>query len=190
MDVVISAIGLLFLSPLFLILAILIKMDSPGPVFYRARRVGKDGKLIHLLKFRTMVVGADERGPRITIAGDSRVTRIGRSLRRTKLDEVPQLFNVLKGEMSLVGPRPEDPRYAALYPEERRQLLDVRPGITSAASLAFRHEEELLSGPDWEEVYRNEILPAKLAIELAYQSKRTIWDDLVLIARTILTIFQ
>ena len=189
-DIVISAIGLLFLSPLFLILAILIKVESCGPVFYRARRVGKDGELFDLLKFRSMVAGADKVGPAITASGDGRVTGVGRFIRRTKLDELPQLFNVLRGEMSLVGPRPEDPRYVALYTAEQRRVLTVRPGITSAASLAYRHEEEVLSGRNWEAVYRNEIMPAKLAIDLAYIANRTVWTDLELVARTILSVFR
>ena len=137
-----------------------------------------------------MIVDADRRGPGITAAGDRRVTRIGAFLRRTKLDELPQLINVLRGEMSLVGPRPEDPRYVALYTEEQRQILRVRPGITSAASLAYRHEEQLLSGSDWETQYRQQVMPAKLALDLEYLSRRTMASDLVLIWRTVLAIFR
>jgi lipopolysaccharide/colanic/teichoic acid biosynthesis glycosyltransferase len=156
-------------------------VDSAGPIFYRAQRVGKDGVLFYLYKFRSMTAGADKQGPGITAAGDSRVTRVGRFLRRTKLDELPQLINVLKGEMSLVGPRPEDPRYVALYTPEQRPVLAARPGITSAASLQYRHEEQLLSGADWETVYRQEVMPAKINIDLAYWQKRTVWSDLRLI---------
>jgi lipopolysaccharide/colanic/teichoic acid biosynthesis glycosyltransferase len=190
LDLLASLIGLLLLSPLFLLLALLIRLDSAGPIFYRAQRVGKDGGLFSLYKFRSMTVGADKQGPGITVAGDSRVTRVGRFLRRTKLDELPQLLNVLKGEMSLVGPRPEDPRYVALYTPEQRQVLAARPGITSAASLQYRREEELLSGADWERVYRQEVMPAKLAIDLAYGQTRTIWTDLRLIFQTILAVLK
>lgn len=190
LDVVAAAAGLALLSPLFLAIAAAIKLDSPGPVFYRARRVGRYGQEFRLYKFRSMVADADRRGPGITAAGDRRVTRVGRFLRRTKLDELPQLINVLKGEMSLVGPRPEDPRYVALYTPEQRRVLEARPGITSAASLAFRHEEQLLSGPDWEQVYRTQVMPAKLALDLDYLDRRTLASDLALIWRTILAMFD
>lgn len=189
-DILASAVGLILLSPILLSIAILIKLNSAGPIIYRARRVGKDGKLFDLYKFRTMVLDADNRGPKITVAGDKRVTRVGRWLRRNKLDELPQLFNVLKGEMSLVGPRPEDPRYVEEYTSEQRKVLSVRPGVTSAASLTYRNEEALLSGPDWEDKYRDEVMPAKLAIDLAYLSRRTIWSDLKLIAQTLLALFH
>jgi lipopolysaccharide/colanic/teichoic acid biosynthesis glycosyltransferase len=190
LDLLASSLGLILLSPLFLLLALLIRLDSAGPIFYRAQRVGKDGVLFYLYKFRSMTAGADKQGPGITAAGDSRVTRVGRFLRRAKLDELPQLINVLKGEMSLVGPRPEDPRYVALYTPEQRPVLVARPGITSAASLQYRHEEQLLSGADWETVYRQEVMPAKIDIDLAYLHERTVWSDLRLIAQTILAMFR
>ncbi len=182
--------GLVVLSPLFLLLASFIKLDSPGPVFYRARRVGKAGREFRLYKFRSMVTDADRRGPGITASGDRRVTRVGAVLRRTKLDELPQLINVLRGEMSLVGPRPEDPSYVALYTPEQRQVLRVRPGITSAASLTYRYEEQLLTGPDWEMTYRTQVLPDKLAIDLRYLNGRTLSSDLGLILRTIAQVFH
>lgn len=184
-DMIIAMLGLLILSPLWLMIAVCLVIDSPGPLFYPAKRVGKDGKIFHLYKFRSMVVNADRHGPAITAAGDARVTRVGRILRKTKLDELPQLLNVLRGEMSLVGPRPEDPRYVAIYTAEQRQILRVAPGITSAASLAFRHEEQLLAGGDWETVYRTQVLPSKLAIDLEYLAHRTLLSDLFLILRTI-----
>lgn len=189
-DFLAALVGLVVLSPLFLVLALLIKLDSQGPVFYRARRVGRHGVPFALYKFRSMVAGADRQGPGITTAGDSRVTRVGRFLRGTKLDELPQLINVLKGEMALVGPRPEDPRYVALYTPEQWAVLAYRPGITSAASLQYRREESLLSGTDWETVYREEVMPAKLAIDLAYLQKRTVWSDLRLVMHTILAVFR
>ena len=175
----------MLLSPLFCWIALWIKLTSPGPVFYRAMRVGQDGRSFRLYKFRSMIVGTDRQGPCITATGDPRITRVGRFLRRAKLDELPQLLNVLKGEMSLVGPRPEDPRYVALYTPEQRRVLAVRPGITSAASLAFRHEEQLLAGEDWETHYRARVLPDKLALDLAYLARRTLLSDFALILRTL-----
>ncbi len=173
------------LSPLLLLVALAVKLTSPGPVLYRSRRIGKEGQPFHVLKYRTMVADADRLGPGITARGDRRVTPIGRVLRRTKLDELPQLINVVKGEMSLVGPRPEDPRFVALYTPEQRRVLRVRPGITSPASLEYRDEAGLLSGPDWEQVYVEQVLPHKLALELDYLAHRTLWTDLVLIVRTV-----
>ena len=190
LDVVASGLGLVLLSPLFVLVALAIRLDTPGPVYYRAQRVGKDGKPVRLYKFRSMVANADRRGPGITATGDTRVTRVGRFLRRTKIDELPQLINVLRGDMSLVGPRPEDPRYVVLYTQEQRRVLSVRPGITSAASLAYRHEEQLLAGADWETTYRNRVLPDKLAIDLAYLDRRTVVSDLKLIFRTIAAVFD
>jgi len=189
-DLLASALGLIILSPLFLTVSLLIKITSSGPVFYWGSRVGKGGKPFRLYKFRTMIADADKQGPGITAAGDSRITWIGRWLRDYKIDEIPQLINVLKGDMSLVGPRPEDPRYIAQYTPDQRQLLNVRPGITSAASLAYRNEEQILSGQDWETVYRTKILPAKLAIDLDYLSGRTFGSDLILILRTIAAMFR
>ncbi len=184
-DGVIAALGLLIVSPLFLLIAPIIKLDSPGPVFYRAERIGKEGVPFRLYKFRSMVADADRRGPGITAAGDCRVTRVGVFLRRTKLDELPQLINVLRGEMSLVGPRPEDPRYVALYTPEQRRVLAARPGITSPASLHYRNESAVLSGNDWERVYIETVMPHKLAIELAYLSHRSFFTDLKVIFLTL-----
>ena len=135
-----------------------------------------------------MIVDADLQGPAITTHGDTRVTPLGNFLRRTKLDELPQLINVLTGQMSLVGPRPEDPRYVALYTPEQRKILDVLPGITSAASLAYRHEQALLAGADWETIYRTEVLPAKIAIDLNYLKTANVVTDLGLIFRTSLAV--
>jgi lipopolysaccharide/colanic/teichoic acid biosynthesis glycosyltransferase len=190
LDVVAATAGLILLLPLFIVVAIAIKLHDGGPVFYRARRVGKDGCLFHLYKFRTMVVNADRQGPAVTASGDSRITPVGRWLRRTKLDELPQLLNVLVGDMSLVGPRPEDPRYVMLYTPSQRRVLSVRPGITSAASLEYRNEEQLLCGVDWEIQYRNEIMPTKVAIDLLYLSHRTVWTDINLILCTIMSMFR
>ncbi len=189
-DAAVSAAGLVILSPVFAALAIWIKLDSPGPVFYRGERVGKDGRLFHMFKFRSMARDAAELGPGITTRGDPRVTRAGRVLRRTKLDELPQLVNVLRGEMSLVGPRPEDPRYVALYSREQRRILSARPGITSLASLKYRHEEDLLGGGDVDHVYSRVIMPKKLEMDLAYMENRSLWSDLRVIAMTIAAVFR
>lgn len=189
-DLLVSALGLIILSPIFALIALLIRLMSPGPVFYRARRVGQGGREFTLYKFRSMVADADRRGPGITAAGDPRVTPVGRVLRRTKLDELPQLWNVLRGDMSLVGPRPEDPRYVALYTPAQRRVLDVRPGITSLASIEYRNEEAVLHGPDWEQRYIHEVMPAKLAIDLRYVQRATLFTDLLIILRTLLALFR
>lgn len=189
LDVSAALAGLMILSPLFAVIAVAIKLEDGGPVFYRAIRVGRYGVSFQLFKFRTMRPHADRQGPGITTRGDPRVTRVGRWLRRTKLDELPQLINVLRGEMALVGPRPEDPRYVARYSYEQRRVLDARPGITSAASLAYRHEEQLLAGANWEQRYIEEVMPAKLRIDLDYLGRRSLGSDLGLILKTILAIF-
>jgi lipopolysaccharide/colanic/teichoic acid biosynthesis glycosyltransferase len=189
LDISLSVIGLILLSPVFLVAAVAVKWSSPGPVLYRARRVGKDGRLFDLYKFRTMVVDADVNGPLITRSGDSRVTRVGRFLRLAKIDELPQLLNVLKGDMSLVGPRPEDPGYVKTYSPEQLQVLRVKPGVTSPATVRHRYEEQMLTGPDWEKTYRNEILPAKLQIELNYLSHRTVLRDVWILAQTVFAVF-
>jgi lipopolysaccharide/colanic/teichoic acid biosynthesis glycosyltransferase len=166
-------------------LCLAVKLYDGGPIFYRARRIGKDGKPFQLHKFRSMIVAADRSGQAITTCGDARVTPIGRILRRTKLDELPQLFDVLRGKMSLVGPRPEDPRYVALYDLHQQEILKFRPGITSAASLLYCHEERLLTGENWEQIYIDRVMPEKLAIDLAYFNSATPIADLRLILQTI-----
>lgn len=188
LDRALAGAGLLALGPLLLLLAIWIKLDSPGPVFYRAQRAGREGKPFRLYKFRSMVNDAARQGPAITLARDNRVTRAGRFIRHSKADELAQLINVLQGDMNLVGPRPEDPRYVALYGPQQRAILDFHPGITSPASLVFRHEESLLQGDDWEVLYRNEIMPIKVAIDLAYMSQRTLHTDVQVILATIKTL--
>lgn len=187
-DIVTSGISLLLLLPFMAILALMVKLNSPGPVFYHAKRTGRFGEPFWLLKFRSMVVNADQMGPAVTGANDPRVTRIGRFLRRSKLDELPQLLNVLRGDMSLVGPRPEDSRYVALYTNEQRQVLNVRPGITSPASLAYRNEETTLVGEDWEKYYIEHVMPAKLAIDLDYARSASLLKDIKIILKTFLAI--
>lgn len=189
LEVVIAFVGLVVLAPFLVLFGLLVSMSDGGPIFYRARRVGRDGEEFALVKFRTMVIDADKRGGGLTAAGDTRITPIGRFLRQTKCDELPQLFNVLMGDMSFVGPRPEDPRYVRLYSEEQRRVLAKRPGITSAASLYFRNESDLLSGPDPEGTYIHTILPQKLAIELDYMRKRSMVSDLGIILQTVRSMF-
>ena len=189
-DLTISLVGLVLLAPLWAAIALWIVLDSPGPVFFRGERVGREGRPFRILKFRTMIADAAQRGPGITTAQDPRVTRAGRFLRRFKLDELPQLLNVLKGEMSLVGPRPEAPRYVALYTEEQRRVLRVRPGITGVAALQFRHEERLLAGEDWERRYVEEIMPQKLALELAYLERASLGRDLSILLKTLLALLR
>ena len=185
MDVAAAAAGLVVLAPLMLAIALAIRLRDGGPALYRAWRVGKGGRPFLLYKFRTMVVDAGKQGPGITRAGDPRITTIGRHLRRTKLDELPQLINVLRGDMSLVGPRPEDPRYVARYTAQEREVLRSRPGITGPASLAYRHEEALLSDDGWETRYLAEVLPAKLALDRDYLGRRTVWSDARLVLLTV-----
>jgi lipopolysaccharide/colanic/teichoic acid biosynthesis glycosyltransferase len=184
-DFLASGVGLVVLSPVFLMIALAVRLNSQGPVFYSARRIGRHGEEFRQYKFRSMIAGADQTGPALTSAYDDRITSVGRYLRRTKLDELPQLLNVLRGDMSLVGPRPEDPRYVALYTPAQRAILQYRPGITSIASLMYRQEEQLLSGPNWEQMYIDELIPIKLALDLEYAQRATLWSDIKLILRTI-----
>ncbi|GAB4536598.1 MAG: hypothetical protein Kow0063_22310 [Anaerolineae bacterium] len=185
-DIVVALGALVLLGPILPLIALSVKFSSPGPVFYRARRVGKGGQEFVLFKFRTMVAGADRQGPHVTVSDDARVTRSGRWLRAHRLDEIPQLWNVLKGEMSLVGPRPEAPTYAAHYTPEQRRILEVRPGITGPVQIAFRNEGERLAGAtNPEHTYLYEIMPAKLKMDLAYLERRTLLSDLIILLRTL-----
>jgi lipopolysaccharide/colanic/teichoic acid biosynthesis glycosyltransferase len=189
-DLVISLLVILIAAPLWVAVAIAIQLDSPGPVFYRGHRVGRGGKLFAIYKFRTMVVDARARGPGITSEADPRITRVGRFLRRFKIDEMPQLINVLKGEMSIVGPRPEDPRYVARYTPEQLQVLSVRPGMASPAFVKYRHEESLLAGADDpEQVYLTQILPDKLRLDLEYIRKQSFLFDLGIFLQAALSLF-
>ncbi len=185
-DLLASAVGLLLLVPLFALIALLIKLDDGGPVFFRQERVGYRGRPFLMWKFRTMFPGAEKSGGQLTFAGDKRITRAGQFLRRGKLDELPQLINVLRGEMSLVGPRPEVARYVACYSEEQRLVLEQVPGITDPASLKYRHENELLAGsPDPEKLYLDEIMPDKIRRNLEYATRATLVSDIVIILRTL-----
>lgn len=192
LDMLVAGVGLLLLLPLMSVIALLIRLDSPGNIFFAHERVGRYGRKFKVLKFRTMVSDAPQRGIPITAGGDPRITRIGRILRKTKLDELPQLWNVLKGEMSLVGPRPEVEKYVNLWdPELREQVLSVRPGITGLTQIRYRHEESLLAHqPDPETYYRETLLPTKLASDAEYVRKRSLWFDLWLLWRTAVALFE
>lgn len=186
-DLVFVIPGLLVLLPIFVLVSIWIKIDSKGPAFFRQERVGKSGHLFQILKFRTMVVDAETLGAKVTVGKDPRITRIGFFLRKYKLDELPQLINILNGEMSLVGPRPEVPEYVAHWPEDIRDLvLSVLPGITDLASIEFRDENNILQGAsDPVEKYINEIIPIKLDYYVRYVRERSIQLDFKLIMRTL-----
>lgn len=186
MDIVISGAALVVLSPVLLLVALLIKIDDPGPVFYRQVRVGKDGKTFRIFKFRSMVVDADKKGLQITVGRDPRITRMGAFLRKTKLDELAQLINVFVGDMSFVGPRPEVPRYVELYTPYQRQVLLVRPGITDYASIAYRNENDLLAGAqDPEKMYIETIMPDKIELNMKYLHEISPLTDIRLIFKTI-----
>lgn len=186
-DVGLSSVALVTLAPLLLIVALLIKLDSPGPVFHRAARVGRFGRTFRMFKFRSMVTGADRIGPPSTAADDPRITRIGRYVRRFNLDELSQLINVLRGEMSLVGPRPDLPQLVAEYPDKEREIiLSVRPGITDWATLWIRDEGERLRGkPDPHQAYMEDIWPQKLRYQVEYVLNRSFWTDLRIMMLTV-----
>lgn len=190
-DILASLFGLLLLSPLFLLVALWIVLDNPGPVFYRQQRVGKDGKDFGLLKFRSMRVGADKMSL-ITIGDrDPRVTRAGYYIRKYKLDELPQLWNVLIGDMSLVGPRPEVRKYVDLYTDEQRKVLTVRPGITDYASIEYIDENRLLAqSSDPDKTYIEEIMPAKIALNMRYINHQTIGEYFKIIFLTMTKIIR
>jgi lipopolysaccharide/colanic/teichoic acid biosynthesis glycosyltransferase len=185
-DVLVSAAALLLLSPLLLLVALAVKLDSPGPVFFRQQRVGRHGVPFSIHKFRTMQHGAG--GLPLTVGADARITRVGGFLRRTRIDELPQFIDVLQGTMSVVGPRPEVPRYVAHYPPAlRARALAVRPGITDPASLAFIDEAgQLARAADPERAYIEDILPAKLALAADYAERATLWTDIAVLWRTVL----
>ena len=186
-DFVVSLLGVIILSPIFIIVSIAIKMDSKGDILFLQKRVGRYGKEFNIYKFRTMVTDAEKLGKQITVGNDSRITKVGSFLRKFKIDELPQLFNVLKGDMSLVGPRPEVPKYVNLYNEEQKKVLNVRPGITDMASLRYKDENEILGKVDNpEEYYINVIMKDKLSLNLEYIEKSNVFFDIYLIVKTII----
>jgi lipopolysaccharide/colanic/teichoic acid biosynthesis glycosyltransferase len=189
LDVVIAALALGILLPVLLGIAVAIWLETRGPVLFKQVRIGKNLRPFVLIKFRSMVV--DHNGPPITAADDARTTRVGRFLRATKLDELPQLLNVLRGDMSLVGPRPELPVYVAMYEDSFRRITVIRPGITGRASLEYADEASYLAGAvDAEQEYAEVLLPRKLAIEEAYVRNRSLWTDLAILAKTVTMFFR
>jgi lipopolysaccharide/colanic/teichoic acid biosynthesis glycosyltransferase len=188
-DIFFSALGIIICTPFFIIAAILVKLDSSGPILFTQERIGKNFKPFNIYKFRTMKKVGEQDGPKITISGDNRITGIGRLLRKYKIDELPQLFNVLKGDMSFVGPRPEISEYVNLFKTAYGKLLSIRPGITDPASICYSNEEILLSGSDnWEENYRKIVLPEKIKLSLQYVDNHSIITDIRLIVKTFLKI--
>jgi lipopolysaccharide/colanic/teichoic acid biosynthesis glycosyltransferase len=186
LDIFCSSIGLLFLSPLFLAVAALVKIDSEGPVFFRQVRMGMNFRPFRIFKFRTMGMNSEGSAPLITVGGDERVTHIGSFLRKYKIDELPQLINVLLGDMSLVGPRPEVKKYVSLFRSDYEKLLTVRPGITDPASFHYSNEESILSlSSDWEEDYITRILPEKVRLSSEYVDNRCLMTDIKLIIKTV-----
>lgn len=185
-DLTMSLFGLLLVGPLLLLIALWIKLESRGPVFYRGERVGRGGRLFHIYKFRSMIVDADKVGPTTTTGDDPRITKAGKFLRKTKIDELPQLLNVLCGQMSFVGPRPQVKWAVDLYTPEEQALLTVRPGITDYASLVFRNEGELLRGSkDPDKDYLELIAPEKIRLGLLYVRTHTLWTDIRIILATV-----
>jgi len=191
-DWILSSLGLLVLGPVLVLVALAIKLDSPGPVFFRQERVGRWGHPFWIHKFRTMRHDPAGQGLQITVGQDARITRVGGFLRASKVDELPQLIDVWVGTMSLVGPRPEVPRYVAVYPAELRdKILSVRPGITDIASIEYRDESAVLArAADPEQAYIHEVLPHKLALSARYVDQASVWTDIQLILRTLLAIVR
>jgi lipopolysaccharide/colanic/teichoic acid biosynthesis glycosyltransferase len=195
-DLFFAILGLIFLLPLFAFVSLYIKIDSPGAIFYSQERVGQNGKSFKMIKFRTMVTDADKKGLSITVGTDPRITRVGHFLRKYKLDELPQLLNVIKGDMSLVGPRPEVKRYVDVYTPEQKGVLNLMPGITDPASIKYRNENELLAAMgdiqglevDPEYIYIHEIMPDKITINLEYADRANVVSDFKMVIRTIIGI--
>jgi lipopolysaccharide/colanic/teichoic acid biosynthesis glycosyltransferase len=188
-DILTSLIAFILLSPLFLIITVIIKLTSPGPVFYKGKRVGRGGEIFLMHKFRSMIVNADKIGSDLTKYGDNRITGIGKFLRKTKIDELPNLIDVIKGDMSIVGPRPESPSYTQYYNERQKKALQVRPGVTGLAQLQNRREElKLKDQTDPDAYYIQELMPKKLEIDIYYVENRNFLLDLKIILKTFLPI--
>ena len=187
LDLAVATLALVASAPIMVLVAMLVKVSSRGPVLFRHTRCGQDDKRIAVLKFRTMIQQAENAGPGVTRGGDSRITGVGRMLRKCKLDELPQLLNVIRGDMSLVGPRPDSPEYLAHLPERLRGLIQLRPGITGWATIKYRNEEDLLSvvpAAELENYYVRTVLPRKARLDLAYAQRATLCSDLRLLIRT------
>jgi lipopolysaccharide/colanic/teichoic acid biosynthesis glycosyltransferase len=185
-DLFVSCLGMLLLSPFFVVIAVAIKLDSSGSVFFRQERIGYRLQKFFIYKFRTMVADAPQRGMPLTASGDSRITRFGKILRKSKIDEIPQLINVLRGEMTLVGPRPEVPRYVNLFRQDYEEILRIRPGITDLASLKYRNESDMLRlAADPEKEYIAHVLPDKIALAKEYVRRSSLLFDISLMLRTV-----
>lgn len=190
-DIIFALLSIVFLSPIFLLIAILIKLDSKGGVFYLQNRVGKDFIPFKLIKFRTMIIDADKIGPLVTKDRDPRITKVGRFLRKTKLDELPQFLNVIKGDMSIVGPRPEVEKYVILRKEDYESILSIKPGITDYATILFRNEEDILAKYDnIDDGYLKEVLPKKIELYKKYLSEISFFVDIKIILMTFLKILK
>ncbi len=190
-DILCSLVGILFLSPLLLLISLVILLTDGAAPFYWQRRVGRGSREFHMVKFRSMYLGADRKGGPLTIGDDPRITPIGRLLRKYKMDELPQLFNVLRGDMSMVGPRPEVPQYVAFYNDEQRAVFGLKPGITDISSLLFRRESDLLAKfPDPEQSYISYIMPYKIRLTMEYARSANLWTDMALIFRTLRCLFK
>lgn len=191
LDLLAALLGVIIISPLLLVIALIVKVESAGPVIYCQKRMGRNFRPFSIYKFRTMYTGADADGNTCTVKGDPRITAIGSFLRKTKMDELPQLFNVLKGDMSLVGPRPEVARYVEMFREDYKTVLSVRPGITDYAAIEFRHEESILARyGDPQDAYVKEILPAKIVLYKKYIAEQSLLTDLKLIVKTFGSLFD
>jgi len=190
-DIVVSLVGLICFLPLLLLVAVLIKLDSRGPIFFRQQRIGMGFRPFQIFKFRTMINNAQSRGGLITSANDTRITRVGGILRKTKVDEFPQLINVLRGDMTFVGPRPEVPEFVELFRRDYEEILTVRPGITDLASLKYRDEAAVLSQCDNpQEEYLRHVLPDKINLNKEYIKRSSFFFDLILILKTLLKLFE
>jgi lipopolysaccharide/colanic/teichoic acid biosynthesis glycosyltransferase len=189
LDTAAALIGLIVLAPVFAVVGLLVKLDSPGPVFFHGRRIGQDGRVFDLIKFRSMVIDAPEKGPAITCRDDPRVTRIGRLLRKSKLDELPGLINVLRGEMSLVGPRPEAPVWVERYSPRQRAVLTVKPGITGLTQVKYRNEEQLLTGASLDTDYAK-LMNDKLDLDLHYVENRSLGLDIRILTETAVAVIR
>jgi lipopolysaccharide/colanic/teichoic acid biosynthesis glycosyltransferase len=190
-DIVLAMVGLLVLAPVMALIALLIKLDSRGPIFFRQERIGRDFRPFRIIKFRSMVTNSQHAGPLLTCGEDPRITRLGRLLRRTKLDEFPQLVNVLIGDMSLVGPRPEVGKYVAMFESDFRTILRIRPGITDLASIEYRNEAAILGAvADPEQEYTQRILPSKIQLAKEYARRSSLYFDIVIILRTLASLVR
>lgn len=190
MDFCIALVVFLLLSPLFALAAILIKLTSKGSILYKGKRVGKNGKIFTMYKFRTMFTDADKKGPKLTYKNDPRVTPLGKYFRILKIDELPQFFNVLKGDMSLVGPRPEDPKYIGYYTKKQRKILELKPGMTGLAQLKYKNIEELLEEGKITKTYISKIIPEKYRLNMKYLQKSSLLFDIKILIFTLLSLFK